>query len=129
MLEQIIKQLNKLINVIEVQDFRDDEFVDRELVLAARQRRRQTRAEIMQMCDIFRAKIVDVQPKSVTIEITGNESKIEKFLVLMEPFGVQRPDPHGQNRPRPQMTSVHTLNLNHTNIPCLLKSIPTKTPT
>ena len=48
-----------------------------------------TRAEVMQITDIFRAKIVDVQPKSLTIEITGNDSKVEKFLTLMESFGVQ----------------------------------------
>ena len=47
-----------------------------------------TRAEVMQITDIFRAKIVDVQPKSLTIEVTGDESKVEKFLHLMKPFGV-----------------------------------------
>ena len=46
------------------------------------------RAEVMQICDIFRAKIVDVQPKNLTIELTGNESKISKFIVLMENFGI-----------------------------------------
>jgi acetolactate synthase-1/3 small subunit len=48
-----------------------------------------TRAEIMQICDIFRAKIIDVQHRNVSIEITGDESKIDKFLMLMEPFGVR----------------------------------------
>ncbi|HEY1799866.1 MAG TPA: acetolactate synthase small subunit, partial [Terriglobales bacterium] len=48
----------------------------------------ETRAEVMQITDIFRAKIVDVQPKSLTIEITGDESKVEKFLALMKTFGV-----------------------------------------
>ena len=47
-----------------------------------------SRAEVMQITDIFRAKIVDVQPKSLTIEITGNDSKVEKFLDLMKTFGV-----------------------------------------
>jgi acetolactate synthase-1/3 small subunit len=46
------------------------------------------RAEVMQICDIFRAKIVDVQPQNLTIEITGNESKITKFLILMQNFGI-----------------------------------------
>jgi len=87
-LEQVTKQLNKLIDVIEIQDFRDNECVDRELILLRVQVDAQTRSEVMQICDIFRAKIVDVQTKNVAIEITGNESKIEKFLLLMEPFGI-----------------------------------------
>ena len=74
---------------IEVQDFRDGEYVDRELVLVRVGVDSRSRAEVMQVTDIFRAKIVDVQPASVTIEITGSESKVEKFLRLMETFGVQ----------------------------------------
>jgi acetolactate synthase-1/3 small subunit len=62
--------------------------VDRELVLLKIKVDAKARAEVMQICDIFRAKIVDVQPKSLTIEITGNESKVEKFIGLMSPFGV-----------------------------------------
>jgi acetolactate synthase-1/3 small subunit len=87
-LEQIIKQLNKLVNVLEVQDFHDEEFIDRELVLVRVSVDAKSRAEIMQMTDIFRAKIVDVQAKSLTIELTGDEGKIEKFLNLMKNFGV-----------------------------------------
>ena len=87
-IEQIVKQLNKLVDVIEVRDFRDAEYVDRELVLVKVSVDSKTRAEVMQITDIFRAKIVDVQPKSLTIEITGNESKVEKFIDLMKTFGV-----------------------------------------
>ena len=87
-LEQIVKQLNKLPNVLKVQEFRGDEAVDRELVLVKVAVDSKTRAEVMQITDIFRAKIVDVQPKNLTIEITGNESKVEKFLDLMKTFGV-----------------------------------------
>ena len=87
-IEQIVKQLNKLVNVLEVQDFRDADYVDRELVLVKVKVDSKTRAEIMQIADIFRAKIVDVQPQSLTVEITGNESKVEKFLELMSTFGV-----------------------------------------
>jgi len=87
-LEQIVKQLNKLVDVIKVQDFRDDEYIDRELVLVRVAVDAKSRAEVMQITDIFRAKIVDVQPKSLTIEITGNESKVEKFLDLMRTFGI-----------------------------------------
>ena len=87
-IEQIVKQLNKLVDVLEVQDFRDADCVDRELVLVKVKVDSSTRAEVMQITDIFRAKIVDVQPKSLTIEITGNESKVSKFLELMQTFGV-----------------------------------------
>ena len=87
-IEQIIKQLNKLPDVLKVQDFSTGESVDRELVLVKVAVDSKTRAEVMQVTDIFRAKIVDVQPKSLTIEITGNESKVEKFLELMDAFGV-----------------------------------------
>ena len=87
--EQIIKQLNKLPDVLKVQDFRAGEAVDRELVLVKVAVDSKSRAEVMQVTDIFRAKIVDVQPKSLTVEITGTESKVEKFLDLMNSFGVQ----------------------------------------
>ncbi len=87
-LEQIVKQLNKLPNVLKVQNFQAGEAVDRELVLVKVAVDSKSRAEVMQITDIFRAKIVDVQPKSLTIEITGNESKVEKFVELMKPFGV-----------------------------------------
>ena len=87
-LEQIVKQLNKLVDVIAVQDFREGEYIDRELVLVKVAVDSSSRAEVMQITDIFRAKIVDVQPKSLTIEITGNESKVEKFIELMKTFGV-----------------------------------------
>jgi acetolactate synthase-1/3 small subunit len=86
--EQIVKQLEKLPDVLDVLDFREHEYIDRELVLVKVSVDSKSRAEVMQMTDIFRAKIVDVQPKSLTIEITGNESKIEKFLGLMKSFGV-----------------------------------------
>ena len=88
-LEQIIKQLNKLPDVIKVEDFLAGEAVDRELVLVKVGVDSKSRAEVMQITDIFRAKIVDVQPKSLTIEVTGNESKVEKFINLMNSFGVQ----------------------------------------
>ncbi len=87
-LDQIVKQLEKLTDVLKVQDFREDEYIDRELVLVKVAVDSKSRAEVMQITDIFRSKIVDVQPKSLTIEITGNESKVEKFLNLMKTFGV-----------------------------------------
>jgi acetolactate synthase-1/3 small subunit len=62
--------------------------VDRELVLLRVSVNPQTRAEVMQLCDIFRAKIIDVQRNNISIEVTGDESKISKFIFLMEPFGI-----------------------------------------
>ena len=87
-LDQIVKQLNKLADIINVQDFREGEYVDRELVLVKVSVDSKSRAEVMQITDIFRAKIVDVQPKSLTIEVTGDEGKVEKFISLMKTFGI-----------------------------------------
>ena len=87
-LEQVVGQLNKLVNVLEITDFREHEYIDRELVLVKVKVNAKTRAEVMQITDIFRTKIVDVQPKSMTIEVTGNETKVEKFIQLMGNFGV-----------------------------------------
>ena len=86
--EQIVRQLEKLVNVLEITDFREHEYIDRELVLVKVKVGAKARAEVMQITDIFRAKIVDVQPKSMTIEVTGNENKINKFIHLMDNFGV-----------------------------------------
>jgi len=88
-LEQVTKQLNKLVDVIDVQDFSDEEYVDRELLLMRVTATSKTRPEVMQICDIFRAKIIDVQPETLAIEVTGTESKITKFLTLMERFGIK----------------------------------------
>lgn len=87
-LEQVVKQTEKLVDVIKVEDFRDDEFVDRELVLMRVDVNEQTRSEVLQICDVFRAKIVDVRLDKLVIEITGNEGKIAKFISLMEHFGI-----------------------------------------
>ena len=87
-LEQVTKQLNKLIDVIRIEDFRDEEIVERELVLMRVTVNSETRAEVMQIGDIFRAKIIDVQINNLAIEITGNESKLDKFLLLMGKFGI-----------------------------------------
>ncbi len=87
-LEQVVKQTEKLVDVIKVDDFRDDEFVDRELVLMRVNVNERTRSEVLQICDVFRAKIVDVRLDKLVIEITGNEGKIAKFISLMEHFGI-----------------------------------------
>lgn len=88
-LEQITKQLNKLVDVIKVQDFSGKEFVERELVLIKVSCTRENRPEIIEIVDIFRAKIVDVSHNTITVEITGAEKKVEAFIELMKPFGIK----------------------------------------
>ncbi len=88
-IEQIIKQLNKLIDVIEVFDLRDDDKIERELVLIKVKSSAKNRNDIMQVVNTFRAKIVDVNPHSMTIEVTGNASKVDALLELLRPFGIQ----------------------------------------
>lgn len=87
-LDQVVKQLYRLVEVIDIQDFKESEFVDRELIMVKVNVDVTTRAEVMQICDIFRAKIVDVQPHNLSIEITGDEGKVNKFISLMENFGI-----------------------------------------
>lgn len=87
-LDQVTKQLNKLVDVIELVDFRQGEYVDRELILVKVKTDSRTRAEVIQLCDIFRTKIVDVQSRSLTIEVTGDEGKNDKFIDLMNNFGI-----------------------------------------
>jgi acetolactate synthase-1/3 small subunit len=87
-LEQIEKQLNKLINVIKVTDFTATEHVERELVLIKVAAGERTRAELMNIVDIFRAKIIDVSRESLIIEITGSEDKVGALIELLKPIGI-----------------------------------------
>ena len=88
-LDQAFKQLEKQVNVIEVKHFVGSEAVARELVMVRVKADATTRPEILQICDIFRAKIIDVSSQSVVIEATGNENKVRAFLDLIVPFGVE----------------------------------------
>ena len=88
-LEQITKQLNKLIDIIKVIDFTDGSGVERELALIKVTAEDQSRAEVLRIVDIFRAKIIDVTPKSYTIEATGNPVKIDAILDLLRPLGLK----------------------------------------
>lgn len=88
-LEQVTKQLNKLIDVIKVSDIGGDEAVERELALIKVSADVSTRTEIIQIADIFRAKIVDVAPKSMTVEVTGDEAKIQAIEKLLRQFGIK----------------------------------------
>ena len=87
-LDQASKQVNKLINVLEVTDFADGQATERELVMLKVTASAGQRSELMQICDIFRAKIIDVAPGSVNIEMTGNGNKVTAFLNLVEPYGI-----------------------------------------
>jgi acetolactate synthase-1/3 small subunit len=87
-MEQIVKQLNKLVNVIKVIDFREIKFVDREMVLIKVKAESHSRAEVLRIVDIFRGKIVDVSPNFYTIEVTGDEGKIQAILDLLSQIGI-----------------------------------------
>lgn len=88
-LEQILKQLNKLINIIKVVDFQELDYVAREMVLVKVHAEDKTREEILRMVEIFRGKIIDVSSKSYTIMITGDEEKLKAFLNLIRPIGIK----------------------------------------
>ena len=88
-LEQIKKQLNKLINVVKVLDFKGTPFVQRELALIKVRARPEHRAEILRMVDIFRSRVVDVGAEYYTMELTGDEDKIAAFLELLKPMGIK----------------------------------------
>ena len=88
-LEQITKQLYKLIDVIKINDITRVEMVERELVLIKVNATSNNRAEILQIVDIFRSKVVDVSEKAVTIEATGAQEKVEALIALLKPFGLQ----------------------------------------
>ena len=87
--EQVKKQLNKLINVIKVLDFTGTEFVQREMALIKIRAKPEKRAEILRMVDIFRSRIVDVRANYYTVEVTGDEGKINAFLNLIKPMGIK----------------------------------------
>ena len=88
-LEQVMKQLNKLVDVIKVSDISSQKFVDRELVLIKVNAPRSRRSEIMEIAEVFRAKIVDISPNTLTIEATGNEDKIKAIIGMLKPFGIK----------------------------------------
>lgn len=88
-LEQVLKQLNKLINVIKVVDFQELDYVAREMILVKVHADEKTREEILRMVEIFRGKIIDVSSKSYTIMITGDEEKLKAFLNLLRPIGIK----------------------------------------
>ncbi|MCI9626845.1 MAG: acetolactate synthase small subunit [Clostridia bacterium] len=87
-IEQVVKQLNKLIDVIKVKELNKNTCVRRELTLLKIRCNSKNRSEIIQIVNIFRANIIDVSPETLTIELTGTEDKIDAFLGMLEPFGI-----------------------------------------
>jgi acetolactate synthase-1/3 small subunit len=88
-IEQITKQLNKLIDVIKVIDFMDVEHVEREMVLVKVASKKEDRAELFRLAEIFRGRIIDSGSTTYTIEVTGDEKKIAAFVELMKSYGIK----------------------------------------
>jgi acetolactate synthase-1/3 small subunit len=88
-LEQVIKQLSKLINVIRVTELFPDESVERELAVIKVSANKDTRSEIMQLVSVFRAKIIDVSARTMIIEVTGDENKVDALVHLLRQFGIK----------------------------------------
>ncbi|MGJ3243603.1 MAG: acetolactate synthase small subunit [Opitutales bacterium] len=87
-LDQALRQLERLVNVLEIKHFTGRQAVSRELIMMRVHCDTDSRAEIVQICDIFRAKIIDVTADNAVIEVTGNDNKIRAFLDMMHPFGI-----------------------------------------
>lgn len=88
-LEQVTKQLNKLVNVIRVSEMDPKESVERELAIIKVAAKKEDRSEIMQIVSVFRAKIIDVSPRSLIVEVTGTNDKIEAMVRLLRQFGIK----------------------------------------
>lgn len=88
-LAQIFQQLNKLVDVIEVQDLTKGDFVERELVMIKVSADSTHRTEVVELANIFRAKVVDLSTTSMIVEVTGAEGKISAFVDMMRPFGIE----------------------------------------
>ena len=88
-LEQVIKQLSKLINVIRVSELEPEDSVERELAMIKVSADKDNRSEIMQLVSVFRAKIIDVSARSMIIEVTGDEQKVDALVLLLRQFGIK----------------------------------------
>jgi len=88
-LEQVTKQLNKLVEVIKIVELEDRESIERELLLVKIKADVETRGQVLDAVQLFKAKVVDVTPDAITIEATGNADKLSDFLHVLEPFGIR----------------------------------------
>jgi acetolactate synthase-1/3 small subunit len=88
-LEQVTKQLNKLINVLKIVELEDDSSVQRELLLVKVRADQETRSQVLELVQMFRAKVVDVSSDAMTIEATGASDKLAALLRVLEPYGIK----------------------------------------
>ncbi|MBA3052507.1 MAG: acetolactate synthase small subunit [Candidatus Omnitrophota bacterium] len=88
-LEQVVKQLNKLPDVIKVIDFKNEEFIERDLMLVKVNAPKTSRSEIVEIATIFRANILDISADTITLELTGRETKLEGVIRLLRPYGIK----------------------------------------
>ncbi|NTW48946.1 MAG: acetolactate synthase small subunit [Chlorobiales bacterium] len=86
---QIVKQLNRLIDTIKVVDLMESPRVERELALITLNYQKMTRAEILDLCGIFKARIVDINPKTITVEVTGPPDKVDAAINVLVPYGIK----------------------------------------
>ncbi len=89
LVEQIKKQLNRLVDVIKVMELTEGEFVDREMMLIKVSASREVRSDVLRITDIFRAKVVDVSPQTYTLEVTGDSGKLAAIVKLLRPYGIK----------------------------------------
>lgn len=87
-LEQIEKQLNKLVDVIQVVDLTQEDYVERELVMVKLRADNHARGEVLEIASVFRAKVVDLSKDAMTVEVTGTEAKVTAFVDMVRPFGI-----------------------------------------
>ena len=87
-LDQATKQLKKLVNVIEVIDFKEDQYVSRELVMVKIQTNHDNRSDVVQICDLFRARVINATLTNIIAELTGDDEKLNAFLNLLDEFGI-----------------------------------------
>ena len=88
-LEQVTKQLNKLINVLKIVELDPEASVQREIMLVKVRSDLETRSQVLEVVGLFKAKVVDVAPEAITVEVTGNAEKLQTFLRMLEPFGIK----------------------------------------
>jgi acetolactate synthase-1/3 small subunit len=88
-IDQVKKQLNKLIDTIKVIDLTGEDFVDRELVLIKVTASSKTRPDILQLTEVFKGSVVDIAPAVVTLQVSGNPKKIDAFITMLKPYGVK----------------------------------------
>jgi len=88
-LEQLTKQLHKLVDVVKISDITEDDHIERELALIKVAAQPSNRQEILQVVDIFRARVVDVSERSVVVEVTGDQAKVDAMEQLLRPYGIR----------------------------------------